>query len=422
MKLDAEVFRYLTKEDIRVLVAVEMGMRNHELVPATLVESIAKLKRGGTFKVLGGLLKNKLVHHESGHYDGYTLTYAGYDILAIHTFVQRGTIEGLGNMIGTGKESDIYVCRAVDGTDVVLKLARLGRMSFRAVKSKRDYLKYRSKNNWLYLSRLAAIKEYAYMELLHQHNFPTPTPISQNRHAILMSMVPGFPLQQVTLITHPEKVYSRLMNLLTRFAESGLVHGDFNEFNILVNEAEEIYVIDFPQMVSVDHLNAEEIFARDVDTLRNFFRRRAGVEFESGPILSEIVVTERLDRAVKASGYAVQNLAREELQDMDDLGEEAGDAEEGGEEAKDSEEPAETHTAEEDYEEMKRAGKHEEAEVFSGGSDEDADPDLESSSVSASQGQVIDPAVIRTQVKKQLAKRTQRTAKDRPRSKVQTEI
>lgn len=52
-----------------------------------------------------------------------------------------------------------------DGTILVMKLHRLGRVSFRAVKSKRDYLCHRSSYSWLYLSRLAALKEYAFMKV-----------------------------------------------------------------------------------------------------------------------------------------------------------------------------------------------------------------------------------------------------------------
>ena len=64
MKLDVNVLRYLGKDDFRTLTAVEMGQKNHEIVPAQLVESIAKLKHGGTFKCLKTLLRHKLVHHE----------------------------------------------------------------------------------------------------------------------------------------------------------------------------------------------------------------------------------------------------------------------------------------------------------------------------------------------------------------------
>ena len=65
--------------------------------------------------------------------------------------------------MGVGKESDIYKCINSDGHLVVLKFARLGRTSFRSVKNNRDYLGHRTSFNWLYLSRLASVKEYLYM-------------------------------------------------------------------------------------------------------------------------------------------------------------------------------------------------------------------------------------------------------------------
>lgn len=48
---------------MRVLVAVELGMRNHEWVPTHLVEKIAKMKRANTYRIIKLLLKNKLVVH-----------------------------------------------------------------------------------------------------------------------------------------------------------------------------------------------------------------------------------------------------------------------------------------------------------------------------------------------------------------------
>lgn len=55
----------------------------------------------------------------------------------------------------TNDESEVFA----------LKLHRLGRTSFRDVKSKRDYLGNRSSYSWLYLSRLAALKEFAFMKV-----------------------------------------------------------------------------------------------------------------------------------------------------------------------------------------------------------------------------------------------------------------
>ena len=57
------------------------------------------------------------------------------------------------------------------------------------------------------------------------------------------------------------------MELITRLAGRGLIHCDFNEFNLMVGEDEALTLIDFPQMVSVSHANAEELFERDVDCI-----------------------------------------------------------------------------------------------------------------------------------------------------------
>ena len=57
MKLDPSIIRYLEKEELRVLTAIEMGMKNHEIVQLSLIESIAKLKRGGLYKTVQSLLK-----------------------------------------------------------------------------------------------------------------------------------------------------------------------------------------------------------------------------------------------------------------------------------------------------------------------------------------------------------------------------
>jgi len=43
---------YLTKDELRVLVAVEMGMKNHEYVPAALIEKISKVKRANAYQIL----------------------------------------------------------------------------------------------------------------------------------------------------------------------------------------------------------------------------------------------------------------------------------------------------------------------------------------------------------------------------------
>jgi RIO kinase 2 len=58
--------------------------------------------------------------------------------------------------------------------------------------------------------------------------------IDNNRHAVLMTLVNAHPLVQVKKLRHPAQVYLTCMELISRLAGKGLIHCDFNEFNLLV--------------------------------------------------------------------------------------------------------------------------------------------------------------------------------------------
>ncbi|KAG0094012.1 hypothetical protein BGZ93_009418 [Podila epicladia] len=356
MKLDAKVLRYMSAEDFRVLTATEMGSKNHEVVPSTLITQIAQLRHGGSHKILSELARRNLVAKvQHIKYDGYRLTYGGYDYLALKTFCHRNSVYSVGNQIGVGKESDIYIVANEEERQMVLKIQRLGRVSFRTIKSKRDYLKNRKSASWMYMSKLAAMKEYAFMKVLHENGFPVPEPIDQSRHCIVMELIDAFPLRQITEVANPGKLYSSLMNLIVKLASYGLIHGDFNEFNILIRDNGEAVLIDFPQMISIDHPNAEYYFNRDVECIRVFFKRR--FQYESLLYPKFKLDTERqfdLDVQVAASGFTkkqqqeLEKFQEEEQKLAEELGEDAYKDSDDGEEESDEEEESEEESEEED--------------------------------------------------------------------------
>jgi RIO kinase 2 len=156
------------------------------------------------------------------------------------------------------------------------------------------------------------------MTALHDTRFPVPTPLGCNRHVVVMSLVPGKTLSLLKSLPDPAPIFDRLMAILLRLAAAGIVHCDFNEFNLLVDLSGEgraawdagvegtvaspaaaaavaaaaaaaaaegivpaskpsapiVTLIDFPQMVSIDHPNAAELFDRDVGCLVTWFRKR----------------------------------------------------------------------------------------------------------------------------------------------------
>lgn len=290
VRLDVTLLRYLTADDFRILTAVEIGMKNHELVPGTLVTSIGHLRGGGTSKILHGLCRHRLLAYERGkRFDGYRLTNLGYDYLALNALRCRGSVNLVGTQIGVGKESDVFIAAGgEDDTRCVLKVHRLGRTCFRNVNNKRDYHdKGRKLHSWLYASRLAALREISFMKVLHQRGVPVPKPIDCNRHCVVMELVEGTLLNNIEpeLIKDRDALFDQLINLILSLANNfGLVHGDFNEFNLMINmETEKVVLIDFPQMVPVTHKYAQEYFDRDIAGIVDFFRRKFHLEPPTDP-------------------------------------------------------------------------------------------------------------------------------------------
>lgn len=311
-----------------------MGSKNHEIVPTPMIDKIARLRGGssGVHKSISTLAKTGLIGKiKEAKYDGYRLTYGGLDYLAMHTHSQKDVVYSVGHRVGVGKESDIVMVADKTGQQRILKIHRLGRISFRTVKSNRDYLKKRQGGSWQYLSRLSAMREYAFLDALRQEGFPVPEPYAQSRHTIVMSFVDNaLPLRQVSAVPDPAGLYAELIGLILRLAQHGLIHGDFNEFNIMIQEqkpegtdesgdaadgadsnpAVVPILIDFPQMVSMEHKNAEMYFDRDVACVKRFFERRFHfIATQPGPFFKNARATvgqngaKRLDIAVEASGF-----------------------------------------------------------------------------------------------------------------------
>ncbi|CEI40229.1 Serine/threonine-protein kinase rio2 [Fusarium venenatum] len=367
MKLDTKAMRYLTNEDWRVLTAAEMGSKNHELVPTSLIEKLARLRggAGSVHRSISSLAKVGLIARvKEAKYDGYRLTYGGLDYLALHTYAKRNDVYSVGDRVGVGKESDIMIVADHTGTQRILKIHRLGRISFRSVKSNRDYLKKRQSGSWMYLSRLAAMKEFAFMKALREEGFPVPEPFAQSRHTIVMSLIDAFPLRQIAEVPDPASLYGDLIALILRLAKHGLIHGDFNEFNILIKENRtkseegeetltlEPVVIDFPQMVSMEHQNAEMYFDRDVNCVKRFFERRFHfVPTEPGPFFKRAKKAmakeglKRLDATVEASGFTKKMLKdleaaiKEKVDETAQQSEDEDDEDDEDEEGEDEGEP-----------------------------------------------------------------------------------
>ena len=184
-----QVFREMENEDFRVLNIIEAAMSKREFVPVEQIQKYAKLPMDRIQFTLGKLNKLGLIYRTKGAYVGYTLNYAGYDCLAINALVKAGVIESFGQILGVGKEADVYDALSPDGKRIAIKFHRLGRTSFRQTRRKRGYA--REHSSWLFQSHVAAEKEFQAMQLVYKDGVSVPEPISHNRHVIAMGMIEG---------------------------------------------------------------------------------------------------------------------------------------------------------------------------------------------------------------------------------------
>jgi RIO kinase 2 len=76
-----------------------------------------------------------------------------------------------------------------------------------------------------------------------------------------------------------------LENVKKAYMDAGVIHADLSEFNILIKPDTHILIIDWPQFVTRDHPNADELLERDVKNVLSFFKRKFGVRRELAEVL-----------------------------------------------------------------------------------------------------------------------------------------
>ncbi|PLJ76957.1 lipopolysaccharide core heptose(II) kinase RfaY [Infirmifilum sp. SLHALR2] len=289
VRFSAWSLKGLTGDDLRVLTSIERGMINHEYVDVELIASISGLAKDYVEVVLKKLNKLGLVQRYRGSFTGYILTSRGYDCLAFNALVKRGTIVAISETpVGEGKESEVYLGKTSGERIVAVKVHRAGRTSFRGAKRVRGYVADKRHFSWLYLSRLAARNEYEALKILWRERVAVPEPVDWNRHVVVTEYVEGVELSEVPPLSEPILTLEKILAEVEKAYKAGEVHGDLNEYNVIVTKGEDIKLLDWPQWVSSAHPNAAFYLKRDIENIVNFFTRKYGLRLNKELYLSNI--------------------------------------------------------------------------------------------------------------------------------------
>ena len=292
MVLPALVYKKLVPRDFKVLSVIERGMSRYEYVPLEYIERHARMPSTHVALVLQKLNKLKLVKRRLGDYVGYRLTYLGLDMLALHSLVERGVLQALGDKLGVGKESDVYSGLTPAGERVIVKFHRVGRTSFQRVVRVRHYAAERPLQNWFQAAKIAGQREYRVLEELYRAGALVPRPISYSRHVVVTEYIEGIELYRYTDPIDPEAMLEKIIDTLAKaYQEVGVVHGDLSEYNVIValrDGEEQPYIIDWPQYVERENPAADQLLRRDVEYIARFFRKRYGVEADVEQLLRRV--------------------------------------------------------------------------------------------------------------------------------------
>ncbi|MGB9938964.1 serine/threonine-protein kinase RIO2 [Methanosarcina sp.] len=285
------VFKEIDSKDFRILTGIETGMKHFEWVPIDELNKYTRLPFEKLEYRLKKLVRNKLVVRTTQPYEGYQIYFEGYDVLALNAFVKRKSISAIGDEVGVGKESVIYEAilppelAIGEPVPVVIKFHREGRTSFKQIKRVREHLGEREHFSWIYAARLAAQREYGIMVTLYP-KVSIPKPFDHNRHAIVMELAKGSLLSKTKLID-PEWYLNEILKQVKITYSLGVIHADLSEYNIFASE-DGVQLIDWPQYITPEHPQADEILERDVSNILTHFYRKYGIKRELDETIREV--------------------------------------------------------------------------------------------------------------------------------------
>lgn len=272
----------LNKSDFKILKVFASSLKTRQILNLSTLSQYSNLNQRLVEHHLERLVKSGLVGKSN---IGFTLLVTGLDIYVLKILSNRNTITSIGPQIGIGKEAEIYLAHDSQEKDKILKMFRLGRSSFKQIKRKRDIST--STSNWLLLNIQTAKREYDILNYLRQSSTSFPTPLYRSFHCIVMEPFYGSRLADAESLDDPQSVLEKIISNVKIAYQNGYINGDLNEYNIMVNN-DNIFILDWPQAIKVDTINANVVLLKDVKNILKFFSKKYKIETDVGNTINYI--------------------------------------------------------------------------------------------------------------------------------------
>ncbi len=216
-------------------------------------------------------------------------------IVALRKLMKLGAIDDIDGVIATGKEADVFLSY-LKGEPRIVKIFRIETSGFHNIL---PYIqgdpRFRLSGKKHDLVFEWAKKEFRNLERAYYAGLKVPKPFKVMRNILIMSFIGSNELSAPQLntfkaeeIKNPKKLAKVLLSYLRDlYKKAGLVHCDFSEYNVLMKNQNEPYLVDFAQAVVKDHKNAKIFLERDIENYIRYFQKH-GLKFERDKLLKEI--------------------------------------------------------------------------------------------------------------------------------------
>jgi RIO kinase 1 len=142
---------------------------------------------------------------------------------------------------------------------------------------------------------LWAAAEFEALGRMYERGISVPYPVQISGTEILMEFI-GVQLEAAPRLAQVTDdganlwpLFEQVREIVLGFARAGYAHGDLSPYNLLVDEAGRVVVIDVPQLVDIaSNPNGVTLLERDCRNVCEWFTRR-GVERDEGVLFAEMI-------------------------------------------------------------------------------------------------------------------------------------
>ena len=272
IRIIADLVRNLGPEDCMILRTLASALTHRQSLTKQQIVNYSKLHVDIVEFRLRALRNLNLV---SRHEHDFAILSAGLDTVVLKLLADKNVVDGIGKPIGLGKESDVYEAMKNE-IKLAVKFYRIGRISFRETTKKRSFSLRQEDNShhWLLVSMNGAKKEVEILQRLKHSGVSAPKPLYRAMHCVVMKRINGIGLANLLNVDDPPILFKEIMSNVGMAYKNSIIHSDLSEYNVLIGQSGEPYIIDWPQAVSTNHPNAEFLITRDVANIVNYFNRK----------------------------------------------------------------------------------------------------------------------------------------------------